>query len=62
MATPKLNAVHPKDRSSRDALPPSTTRPVAAAHDTLPPLEDMERHDTIPAPTWLEEPNEPSER
>jgi hypothetical protein len=62
MATPKLNAVHPKDRSSRESLPPSTSRPVVAVHDTLPPVEDMERHDTIPAPTWLEETSDPPER
>jgi hypothetical protein len=62
MATPKLYTVHPKDRSSRESLPPSTARPAVAGHDTLPPVEDMERHDTIPAPTWFEETSEPSER
>lgn len=43
-----------------DSLPPvSSARPmVPVARDTLPPSDDVERHDTIPAPTWLGEPNE----
>ncbi len=55
MATPTTHAVVPKTPNEREELvpAPSSARPVVPVNDTLPPPEDVERHDTIPAPTWF---------
>ena len=64
MAISTNPAIPKKKKSSEreELLPPSTARPLASVHDTLPPTEDVGRHDTIPAPTWFGDPVSVPER